>query len=236
MGSGPDVGPVYPSLGNGLGGIAQTGLMHQGVGGMSWGQQAGSISVPSANITYSGVYASGGQPFYQPFVIMPSVTLPPVTPSWSGNADKVLEKIAQLKDVPAVKIAARAPDYVGTLTMWRGWTINDGKLWALGVSIGWEPRKAAKAICRQGGTHHSPEKRCSCGYWGFKTMELLQEALLPYMNEVRVIGSVEIWGKIIECENGFRAEYAYPKELWLLEDDLEHLSWTYGVPVRQLGS
>jgi len=34
--------------------------------------------------------------------------------------------------------------------------------------------------------------------------------------------------------NGFRSEYSYPKELWLLNEGLESLSWTYGVPVRKL--
>ena len=50
-----------------------------------------------------------------------------------------------------------------------------------------------------------------------------------------VVGTVEIWGRVIECENGFRSEFAYPKELWLLseDDDLSKLSWTYGVPVRK---
>jgi hypothetical protein len=55
-----------------------------------------------------------------------------------------------------------------------------------------------------------------------------------YVDSVDVVGTVEIWGRVIECRNGFRSEYAYPKELWLLRDGLEHLSWTYGVPVRKL--
>ena len=143
-------------------------------------------------------------------------------------------RISQLKDVPAVKIAVRTPDYVGTLTMWRGWTISDDKLYAIGTSHAWEPRKAERATCKNCGTHAAPAKECTCGYWGFKTIELLQEALVPYIDSVKVIGSVEIWGKVIECANGFRAEYAYPKELWLLDGDLDHLSWTYGVAVRKM--
>jgi hypothetical protein len=56
-----------------------------------------------------------------------------------------------------------------------------------------------------------------------------------YATSVDVIGEVEIWGRVIECENGWRSEYAYPKELWLLGEGLESLSWKYGVPVRRLG-
>ena len=47
-----------------------------------------------------------------------------------------------------------------------------------------------------------------------------------------MIGSVDPWGRVIETENGFRAQYAYPKELWLLEDGLEELGWIYGVKIR----
>lgn len=145
-------------------------------------------------------------------------------------------RIAQLRDVPAVKITSRVPDLVGTITAWRGWKITGGKLCALGMTGVWEPKKAVKARCSKGPTssHDAPTKDCECGYWSFRTMDLLQSALNPYAASVQVIGSVEVWGKVIECENGFRSEFAYPKELWLLEDGLEHLSWVYGVPVRRL--
>ena len=146
------------------------------------------------------------------------------------------EKILKLSEAPAVKIAARVPDYMGTLTGWRGWRVIDGKLNALGMSgmSGvWEPKKAVRATCQKA-QHECPTKDCTCGYWTFKSIALLQEALQPYAGSVRVIGTVEHWGKVIECENGFRSEFAYPKELWLLDEDLEHLSWTYGVPVRKL--
>lgn len=61
----------------------------------------------------------------------------------------------------------------------------------------------------------------------------MKKALHAYQSLVMVVGSVEIWGKVIECENGYRSEFSYPKELWLLRPGLESLSWTYGVPVRK---
>lgn len=50
-----------------------------------------------------------------------------------------------------------------------------------------------------------------------------------------VWGSVYLWGKIAEHERGYRAEFAYPKELWapLDEGDLARLRDNYGVPVHQ---
>jgi hypothetical protein len=153
------------------------------------------------------------------------------------SIDALGAKIAQLKDSEAIKMTAPIPDYMGTITAWRGWQIRNGKLAPIGTSGIWEPKKANRAVCTKletGANHDAPSKKCTCGYWTFRTMETLQEALAGYAQKVQVIGTVDIWGKVIECTNGFRAEYAYPKELWLLDDELEHLSWTYGVPIRKL--
>jgi hypothetical protein len=126
-----------------------------------------------------------------------------------------------------------SPDFVHTITAWRGWEFTSGMLEALGTEAKWEPRRAPRANCIHS-SHAAPKFDCSCGYWSFKTFDLLQEALKSYAVDVDVIGQVEIWGRVIECENGFRSEFAYPKELWLLDEGLESLSWKYGVPVRRL--
>jgi len=48
------------------------------------------------------------------------------------------------------------------------------------------------------------------------------------------IGSVSLWGRILARENGFRAQFAYPYELFLIggQDDLAHeLRRLYAVDV-----
>ncbi len=62
------------------------------------------------------------------------------------------------------------------------------------------------------------------------TLDELLGALSGYT--VTVFGQVSLWGRIIETTKGFRAQYAYPKELWLLDNSLEELGFIYGVPVR----
>jgi hypothetical protein len=140
---------------------------------------------------------------------------------------------------PAPPVSDRSPDYTHTITAWRGWEFDGGMLEALGSSSRWEPKVAARATCVIGGgvkdAHAAPHFSCRCGYWSFKTRELLEESLERYANSVDVIGQVEIWGRVIECDNGYRSEFAYPKELWLLDEGMESLSWKYGVPVRKLG-
>jgi hypothetical protein len=155
--------------------------------------------------------------------------------------DRFKAKMARLSAASAAQLAdpgppapERSPDYTHTITAWRGWDVRDGMLEALGSSSRWEPRRALKANCISCGGHAAPYLNCRCGYWSFKTQELLAQAMDKYDDTVKVIGQVEIWGRVIECENGFRSEYAYPKELWLLDEGLESLSWRYGVPVRRL--
>jgi hypothetical protein len=176
---------------------------------------------------------------YSPYDETPTPPPPPI----ETRHQKLQKKIVRLQSAPAVKIAnpkppeptpARSPDYVHTLTAWRGWAVCAGQLESLGTDFDWVPKRAQNAHC-QHENHVAPAMNCGCGFWSFKSLELLTEALKGYMDTVMVIGTVEIWGRVIECENGFRSEFAYPKELWLLDEDndLSQLSWKYGVPVRK---
>jgi hypothetical protein len=57
-----------------------------------------------------------------------------------------------------------------------------------------------------------------------------------------VIGKVALWGRVIPAERGYRAQYGYPKRLWLVWESLEpleqpgarriELAAAYGVPVE----
>lgn len=136
---------------------------------------------------------------------------------------------------PEPPTAPRIPDYTHTLTGWRAWDVQDGMLVALAWRSPWRARKAAPATCRAD-DHSAPQMDCDCGYWSFKTKEKMIATFAESGRDRHpvVFGPVEIWGRVIEHEHGYRSEFAYPKELWLLKPGLESLSWTYGVPVRQL--
>jgi hypothetical protein len=190
-----------------------------------------------ANLTY------GSLGFFRAYVsnMMSPIDEAPAKPQETPYS-RFKAKMTRLATAPAAEVAnpaptppERSPDFVHTLTAWRGWGVSDGELEALGIASKWEPRRAHRAGCRVGRSHAAPALDCNCGYWSFKSRELLEQAMEHYATSVDVIGEVEIWGRVIECENGWRSEYAYPKELWLLGEGLESLSWKYGVPVRRLG-
>lgn len=140
-------------------------------------------------------------------------------------------------DNPGSHNEERTPDYVHTLTSWRGWKVKDRKLFGIGKHFLWTPGKAFPSSCHDNyffdqDEHEAPHNTCKCGYWSFRNLDLLKKALHDYIKDVDVVGTVEIWGRVVECENGYRSEFAYPKELWLLKTGLEYLSYIYNVPVR----
>lgn len=145
-----------------------------------------------------------------------------------------LAQLAQLAAVEPHKVYAAVPDRIEVITGWRAWTAKDGKLAALGQKTIWKPKKQMEAKCKSYGSkkeHDAPAFDCECGVWAFKSLEILTAALASY-KDIRVVGNVALWGRVIETENGWRAQYAYPSELWLLDSSLERLGFAYGVPVR----
>lgn len=180
---------------------------------------------------------------------------PPAEKPPSVDADK----LAKLKDAQAYRVTAKMPDLVACITAWRAWCVvhtKDGyRLQALGKDHIWQPKTPMVAECaavpginpqlamiramRLGQVestpaHPAPHESCSCGIWSFKELDGLVAAIGNGYNEVRVLGQVSLWGRVVETTNGFRAEKAYPAELWLLDSSLEELGLTYDVPVRTI--
>jgi hypothetical protein len=123
------------------------------------------------------------------------------------------------------------------ITGWRMWAIGGGRLIAISQETPWPVRQVFQAVC-EGGDNHSgpaPDRDCNCGIWAFKTMEDLVAGLnRDHVHDLRVFGKVALWGRVIETTKGYRAEKAYPTELWLMKPGLEQLGATYNVPVRSL--
>jgi hypothetical protein len=62
----------------------------------------------------------------------------------------------------------------------------------------------------------------TCGYHAHKTKEQVHLAFGYTLTEVHrrtglvyAWGEVYLWGKVVEHENGYRAQFAYPKRLWV---------------------
>ena len=119
--------------------------------------------------------------------------------------------------------------------------------------VSWPPRGRLEASCA---LHRAaPVGDHECGIYAFRTRALAEDLLrrytgirqyygreyreLPPVRHGRPIalGSVSLWGRILVRERGFRAQYAYPYELFLIggDDDIARkLRDRYAVDVSRL--
>jgi len=104
-----------------------------------------------------------------------------------------------------------------------------------GGSMIWIPNERAEAECTRFGDQHpdvpAPASNCTCGIYSMKTLEDFDRS---YYCKCKCWVELYIWGKIQEASEGYRAQYAYPKQIFLIAE-LAHmapiLQGAYGVPV-----
>jgi hypothetical protein len=122
------------------------------------------------------------------------------------------------------------PDIAEALVGWRSWglarTADGIRIVSHGSTI-WPAGSALAATCAAGKRHDSPARECRCGIYA-----LLDHDLFPYYEydgpAYAVFGPVYLWGEVIQGTKGFRAEYAYPKALYVA-----HRDWRYAQPLRE---
>jgi len=101
-----------------------------------------------------------------------------------------------------------APDYISPIVGYRVWQWDAGLKSLNGIQ--WRPQQALTSVCRAQGRHELPEARCTCGIYASKSLSHLRR--LGY-TERRICGDVSLWGMVVEHEEGWRAQFAYPKTL-----------------------
>lgn len=115
---------------------------------------------------------------------------------------------------------------------WRAWRLRRTDEGALRVAPttprpDWEPGVAIHATCSGAHTreymiynpelakfHRSPEPGCTCGVHATKDPRRLRRSRPG--KTAGVIGTVAMWGRVIEHTKGWRAEFAYPARLRLV--------------------
>lgn len=101
-----------------------------------------------------------------------------------------------------------APDYIFPVVGYRVWQWDATELKSLN-GIGWHPGQALAFECREQRCHETPQANCTCGIYASKSLDHLRR--LGYLDN-RIHGEVSLWGSVVEHEEGWRAQFAYPKE------------------------
>ena len=118
----------------------------------------------------------------------------------------------------------------------------------LGYDTIYVPREKIEARCEQEdhNEQQAPHLTCMCGIYAYKEKpRLLREirhnhsgwASIPAVR--LVYGEINLWGKVIEHEDGYRAQFGYPKRLWCtpaIEPLAGWIGYVYGVPCEVMPS
>jgi ribosomal protein S27AE len=114
--------------------------------------------------------------------------------------------------IPKPKLATEV--CVAPLVGWRRWTVpmfrdvllsNNEIEWKPGEKLVATHTPVALAVKCTGDEH------CSCGIYAYKTREQAQNEENPPDKTMHIWGEVYLWGRVVEHEKGFRAQFAYPK-------------------------
>jgi hypothetical protein len=125
-----------------------------------------------------------------------------------------------------------APDYVEPIVGWRTWLVvceGEGfRLRSVVFDTLWLQRTELVASCLRGALsqwrrrreHVPPVCGCGCGIYAAKEPEdaasyLEGRSWADALSTHRVIGTVSLWGRVIECARGWRASRAYPKTIYV---------------------
>ena len=129
-----------------------------------------------------------------------------------------------MRDIPE-EAEKRTEPIVG----WRVWNLDDDPTYgplllpAGSGSGAWWPRHAEEARCTlfslfrlgKGKNHEAPDPACSCGIYAARSLEIFERPR-PAWPPPPVVGTVSLWGRVVEHEFGWRARFAYPARLRLV--------------------
>jgi len=119
------------------------------------------------------------------------------------------------------------PDYISPIIGYRVWKWEKTGLKSL-CGERWKPSQLLAARCRASAvvgtiacrveghdSHDAPQAKCTCGVYASKSLEQL---LTTGYAKCGIHGEVYLWGTVVEHELGWRAQFAYPKTLFLPSD------------------
>ncbi len=136
------------------------------------------------------------------------------------------------------------PDGIEPIVGWRYWRAEAGWLFSLNRFKTWPAARALEARCSltDGHAQPPPGERCGCGIYAALDLDTLKEITEPDLESPLVVGEVALWGRVIPADLGYRAQFGYPRCLWVVRESLPALDWTadmplclsemYGIPVE----
>ena len=122
----------------------------------------------------------------------------------------------------------------GEITAWRAWRVREGRLYSVYMeSCEWRPGKPMMAIGAIGeycGVHAFKDRGRAENYLMMHTLNQIEAAIMRHYIDGFALGTVDLWGEVIEHQDGYRAEFAQVASLdQTVGFDLDALRARYGV-------
>lgn len=102
---------------------------------------------------------------------------------------------------------------VNAIVGYRAWNVPlfVDELRSVAKQSKWKPYQRFEAECKEAQCNGVS---CSCGIYAFNKMELVQKEYTTQDRSKRyVYGECHLWGRVLECKDGYRAQFGYPKAL-----------------------
>ena len=102
---------------------------------------------------------------------------------------------------------------------WRTWSIGwngDGvHLTSPMQEYDWQPMQPNRARCRSHFGRQLPNLGCGCGFYAVSHLQRLPVAVASGFS-IGAVGSVSMWGRVVEHTAGYRGQLAYPDRIRLV--------------------
>ena len=117
------------------------------------------------------------------------------------------------KDAALGETRIRAGEIIG----WRVWKLRNGLLHSVIIPYTWRPGVFERSSSQKGGGYYNYNP----GYHAFRDKEQAErEAPILAFSSLAAIGSVALWGEVIEHQYGWRSEYAAVRSIIKITGDI----------------
>jgi len=105
----------------------------------------------------------------------------------------------------------------GEIIGWRVWKLRNGLLHSVIIPYTWRPGVFERSSCQKGGGYYNYNP----GYHAFRHQEQAErEAPMLAFSSLAAIGSVALWGEVVEHQYGWRSEYAAVRSIIKITGDI----------------
>lgn len=149
---------------------------------------------------------------------------------YPGQVVQTVTNCSPLQFAPSPLPIKKLPQetVLAAIVGWRRWSVpmfEDVLISTNGTR--WIPSQKLQAHCAAGDAGCCKGILCTCGIYCYKIRSQVETLENQPTENTHVYGEVYLWGRVVEHEHGYRAQFAYPKSLVGVEGIQHKLAQAY---------